>query len=182
MDAIDIAELMEIYKEMEEAGRSMLKEEAIPKGAMRFVRSVDMCYEGQGHYVEVPVGSGSLGQVARQSIVESFHSLHRIKYGHQMDAPPKTINVRMKAIGKIKEIPIKKNPDVRKIAPSAFKKPRRVFSQGAFAEWKVLDRGRLASGNSHEGPVIVEEPHHITVVMPGQTVKVDRYRNLIITL
>jgi len=61
-----------------------------------------MCYEGQGHYVEVPVESGDLGQAALRSIVESFHSLHRVKYGHQMDAPPKTINVRMKAIGKIK--------------------------------------------------------------------------------
>ena len=88
----------------------MLEEEAIPKDAMRFVRSMDMCYEGQGHYVEVPVGSGNLGQAALRSIVESFHSLHRVKYGHQMDAPPKTINVRMKAIGKIKEIPVEEEP------------------------------------------------------------------------
>ncbi len=78
------------------------------------VRSMAMCYEGQGHYVKVPAPEGNLGQVARQSIVESFHSLHRIEYGHQMDAPPKTINVRMKPIGKIREIPVKKNPDVGK--------------------------------------------------------------------
>ena len=182
LDAIDVAELTETYGEMEKAGRTMLEEEAIPKDAMRFVRSMDMCYEGQGHYVEVPVGSGNLGQAALRSIVESFHSLHRVKYGHQMDAPPKTINVRMKAIGKIKEIPVKKNPDVRKIAPDAFKTPRKVYFQGANASWKVLDRDKLASGNSHAGPVIVEEPHHITTVMPGETVKVDRYRNLVITL
>ena len=182
MDAVDIRELMEIYREMEKEGRSMLKEEAIPPSAMRFVRSLDMCYEGQGHYVEVPVPEGSLGQVARRSIVDSFHSLHRIKYGHQMEAPPKTINVRMKAVGKIREIPVKKNPDVRKIVPAAFKAPRRVYSRGAFADWKVLDRERLASGNSLAGPVIVEEPHHITMVMAGQFVKVDRYRNLIISL
>jgi len=182
MDGVDIRELMEIYREMEREGRSMLKEEAIPASAMRFVRSLDMCYEGQGHYVEVPVPGGSLGQGAGRSIVESFHSLHEIKYGHRMEAPPKTINVRMKAIGKIREIPVKKNPEVRTIAVSAFKAPRRVYSQGAFGQWKVVDRERLASGNSLAGPVIVEEPHHVTMVMAGQTMKVDRYRNLIISL
>lgn len=182
MDAIDINELVQIYGEMEKRGRAMLKEEGIPEAAMRFVRSVDMCYEGQGHYVEVPVPEGSLGKTARQSIIDSFHALHRVRYGHQMEAPPKTINVRMKAIGKIKEIPVKKNQEVRKIALKAFKTPRKVYSDGAIAEWKVVDRNMLVAGNSVAGPAIVEEPHHITVVMPGQTMKVDRYRNLVISL
>jgi N-methylhydantoinase A/oxoprolinase/acetone carboxylase beta subunit len=88
----------------------------------------------------------------------------------------------MKAIGKIKDIPVKKNPEVRKVSESAFKTPRKIYSEGAFAEWQIFDRNKLVSGNSVKGPAIVEEPHHITVVMPGQTMKVDRYRNLIINL
>jgi N-methylhydantoinase A len=182
MDAMDINELAAIYGEMEKTARSMLKDESIGEEAMRFVRSVDMCYEGQGHYVEVPVPDGVLGQLAQQRIVDSFHALHRAKYGHDMAAPLKTINVRMKAIGKIKEIPVKKNPEVRKVKDNAFKVPRKVFSEGAASEWKVIDRGLLLSGNSVSGPAIVEEPHHITVVMPSQTMKVDRYRNLVISL
>jgi hypothetical protein len=42
-----------------------------------------------------------------------------------MDAPPKTINVRMKAIGKIREIPVKKNPDVRKRLAAPMRRRRR---------------------------------------------------------
>jgi N-methylhydantoinase A len=182
MNAIHIDELAEIYGEMEKSARSMLKEEGIPDEAIRFVRSIDMRYEGQGHYVEVPVPEGAIGTVARQTIIDSFHSLHKVKYGHQMEAPPETVNVRMKAIGKIKDIPVKKNPEVRKVSESAFKTPRKIYSEGAFAEWQIFDRSKLVSGNSVRGPAIVEEPHHITVVMPGQTMKVDRYRNLIINL
>ena len=182
MNAINIDELAKIYGEMEKSARSMLEEEGIPDEAIRFVRSVDMRYEGQGHYVEVPVPEGVLGSVARQTIIDSFHSLHKVKYGHQMEAPPETVNVRMRAIGKIKDIPVKKNPEVRKVSKSALKTPRKIYSKGAFAEWQIFDRSKLVSGNSVRGPAIVEEPHHITVVMPGQTMKVDRYRNLIINL
>lgn len=182
MNVLDMEELGGIYGEMEESARSMLHEEGIAEEAMDFVRSVDMCYEGQGHYVEVAVPAGTLGSTARQIIINSFHSLHRAKYGHQMEAPPKTINVRMKAVGRIKEIPVRRNPEVRKVSPAAFKKERKVYSDGDFAEWQVLDRTLLVSGNSIAGPAIVEEPHHITVVMPGQTGRVDRYRNLVITL
>ncbi len=182
MNDIDIDELAEIYGEMEKKGRAMLAEEGMKEQAMRFAKSLDMCYEGQGHYVEVPLPDGPLDGSAKKRIVESFHALHRVKYGHEMQAPPKTINVRMKAIGKIKEIPLKKNAEVKKIAPNAFKAPRKVYFDGSHSEWKVLDRNLLVSGNAVQGPAIVEEPHHITVVMPGQTVKVDRYRNLAISL
>jgi N-methylhydantoinase A len=182
LETLDIDELGGIYEQMEEAGRRMLGEESIREEAMRFVRSLDMSYEGQGHYVEVPVPDGVLGKVAQRMIIDSFHALHRTKYGHDMAAPLKTINVRMKAVGKIKDIPVKKNPLVKKIKGNAFKTPRKVFSEGALLEWRVVDRDILISGNFIEGPAIIEEPHHITAVMPGQTMKVDRYRNLVISL
>jgi N-methylhydantoinase A len=182
MDGLDINELAGIYTQMEERGRAMLKEENIGEEAMGFTRSLDMSYEGQGHYVEVPVPEGVLGQLAQRTIIDSFHALHRAKYGHDMAAPLKTINVRMKVVGKIKDIPVKKNPMVKKLKDNAFKASRKVFSEGVASEWSVVDRNVLVSGNFVEGPAIIEEPHHITAVMPGQTMKVDRYRNLVVTL
>jgi len=180
MDTINIRELADIYKDMENRGLAMLREERISEDAVRFVRSLDMCYEGQGHYVEVPVPDGVLGNDARETIVDSFHSLHKIKFGHQMQAVPETINVRMKAIGKIKEIPVKRNRKSREIPKAAFKAKRKIYSEGKFTEWKILDRSMLLYGNSVKGPAIVEEPHHITLVLPDETVSVDKFRNLVI--
>jgi N-methylhydantoinase A len=182
MVTLDIQELADIYEEMENLSLAMLKKEHIPEEAVRFVRSVDMCYEGQGHYVEVPVPKGALGENARGAIIDSFHTLHEIKFGHRMDGIPKTINVRMKAIGKIKEIPVKKNKESRKVPQAAFKAKRVVYSDGKLLKWTVLDRSVLLPGNTIKGPVIVEEPHHVTVVLPGQTIGVDKFRNLVITI
>ena len=183
LDTVDPAELAAIYAGMEEDGRRMLREERIPDAAMSFVRSLDMCYEGQGHYVEVALPEGELGEDTRSAIAASFHALHQVRYGHSMQAMPKTINVRLKAIGKIKEVPVKPEA-MREAVPArgAFKPSRHVYAGGELSEWKVLDRDGLAPGNTVEGPAIVEEPHHVTAVPPGQTLAVDAFRNLIISL
>ena len=182
LETVDPAELMDVYTGMEEEGRRMLREERIPAAAMSFVRSLDMCYEGQGHYVEVSVPGGELGEDVRPAIAASFHALHRVRYGHCMQATPKTINVRLKAIGKIEQVAVKRETARAEVSPRAFKPSRCVYAGGELSEWKVLDRGELAPGNTIEGPAIVEEPHHVTAVPPGRTVAIDAFRNLIVSL
>jgi len=182
LDSLDVQDLMDIYLSMETRGRSMLREERVADSEIAIVRSIDMCYEGQGHYVEVPVTNGALGDEAREEIARSFHALHKAKYGHSMQGIPATINLRLKAIGKIRRAPAKETMQARDIPPEAYKRPRCVYSERQHSEWRVLDRDLLLSGNSLEGPAIVEEPHHVTVVMPRQMVEVDRFLNLVIHL
>jgi N-methylhydantoinase A len=179
---LDISELAEMYLEMKEKGRAMLRNEQIPNNEMSFIRSLDMAYEGQGHYVEVPLPGDILNEDSRVAIIEAFHDLHEIRYGHRMEGIPKTINIRLNAIGKIKEIPVKKNKETREIPEAAFKEKRMVYSGGRLDEWKILDRANLLPGNSMEGPLIVEEPHHTTIVPPNQKVTVDPFRNLVIEI
>lgn len=182
MGDLDIRELATIYKEMEDRGREMLRKERIPDENMAFIRSLDMAYEGQGHYVEVPVSGGLMEKDSGKTIIDAFHDLHEKRYGHRMEGIPKTINVRMNAVGKIKEIPVKKNRRTKEIPEAAFKEKREVFSGGRLEKWTILDRYKLLAGNSMEGPLIVEEPHHITVVLPNQKFTVDRFRNLVIEI
>jgi N-methylhydantoinase A/oxoprolinase/acetone carboxylase beta subunit len=75
------------------------------------------------------------------------------------------------------ETPEALTPDVH---PEAYKGSRDVFFHGERRAWSVLDRGRLRPGNRIEGPLIVEERQHNTVVLPGQTLTVDAFANLII--
>ena len=180
MDALDIRELKNMYQDMESSGLEMLREENIPENAMEFIRSLDMCYEGQGHYVEVPLSDRELGEDARVEIGNAFHHFHEIKYGHQLAAPPRVTNVRLKAIGNIKELQIKEVKQGRAIPPNALKPKRKVYLGGAFVECQIYDRYKLLCGNVIDGPAIIEEPLHTTVVMPEQIVNVDRFGNLII--
>ena len=182
MGELDISELNAIYREMEDRGRSMLRDEQIPDEHMDFIRSLDMCYEGQGHYVEVPVPGGELEKDTGSEVIDFFHNLHEKRYGHRMEGIPKTINVRMNAVGRIKEVPVRENPETGEISEAAFKETRRIFSEGRLEEWTILDRRHLQSGNSMRGPLIVEEPHHTTIVLSNQKVTVDRFRNLVIEI
>jgi hypothetical protein len=44
----------------------------------------------------------------------------------------------------------------------------------------VYDRERLRAGNRFAGPAIVEQMDATTLVLPGMTVRVDAYLNLIL--
>jgi N-methylhydantoinase A len=181
MDTLNIRELEKIYQDMENSGLEMLREENIPENAVEFIRSLDMCYEGQGHYVELPLPNVRLGEDVKLEITNAFHRFHEIKYGHQLDAPPRVTNVRLKAIGKIKDIQISEVEQGKEVPPSALKPKRKVYLGGDFVECQIYDRYKLLYGNVIDGPAIVEEPLHTTVVMPEQTLNVDKFGNLIIS-
>jgi N-methylhydantoinase A len=180
VDSLDVEELTGVFREMKEQGLAMLREEKIPADAMEFKRSIDMCYEGQGHYVEVPISEAELGEDARAKLISRFHALHQVKFGHRMNSPAKTINVRMKAIGKIPGMPVREFELTGHMPGAAIKARRRVYINGGFAEVNILDRVKLLPGNAIDGPAIIEEPHHTTLVWPDQKLTVDKFGNLVI--
>ena len=77
----------------------------------------------------------------------------------------------------IPEIEIKKG---KEIPAEAVKPSRRVYLEDGFVEARIFERDGLLCGNAIEGPAIVEEPFHTTLVMPGQSLEVDQFGNLII--
>jgi N-methylhydantoinase A len=182
MDEVNFQELEEIYRNMEKSAFKMLIAEGISKGAMEFERSLDICYEGQRYYIETPVPIGTLKENGKMimKIRNSFERLYEIRYGHLMKAPLRTMNARLKAMGKIKEIPLPEIKQGKKIPRAAIKKKRKVYLEGNFVDAQIYERSGLLYGNTIDGPAIIEEPFHTTVVMPGQKLHVDKLSNLII--
>jgi N-methylhydantoinase A len=167
---------------MENSAFKMLSGEGISRDAMEFQRSLDICYEGQRYYIETPVPIGRLEENEKITlgIRDSFERLYEIRYGHLMNAPLRTINARLKATGKIKEIPISEVKQGKEIPQRAIKKERKVYLEGNLMETQIYERAELLCGNTIPGPAIIEEPFHTTVVMPGQTLQVDNLGNLMI--
>ena len=116
----------------------------------------------------------------RAEIGNTFESLHENKYGHRITAPLATANVRLKAVGKIKDVPVAEIHQGEDIPPGAVKPPRKVYLDGGLINVQIFERDRLLGGNIITGPAIIEEPFHTTVVMPGQVLLVDNLGNLII--
>jgi N-methylhydantoinase A len=183
MDELNFEELEGIYGNMENRASKMLMAEGISKDDMEFERSLDLCYEGQRYYIETPVPSGRLKEQSKImiEIKDSFERLYEIRYGHLIKAPLRTINARLKVTGKIKEIPQSEMKQGKKIPRVAIKRRRKVYLEGDFVESQIYERSGLLCGNIIDGPAIIEEPFHTTLVMPGQTLQVDKIGNLIIT-
>jgi N-methylhydantoinase A len=182
LDKIDLSELDAIYQEIEGAALKMLAEEGMTTDTVQFLRSIDICFEGQRYYIDTPAPDSAIKDRDQfeSRISDSFCSLYRARYGHLIEAPLKTINLRLKAIGQIKDIPLQEIKRDTVIAPGARKKSRQVFLNGQFHEVQVFERRELWSGNSLQGPAIIEEPYHVTLLMPGQELQIDRWGNLII--
>ena len=67
MDKLDIQELEDVYKDMENSAFKILKAEGMSEDTIEFVRSLDMGYEGQHYYVETPVPGGELKESAKDT-------------------------------------------------------------------------------------------------------------------
>jgi len=182
MDELNIQELEGIYRDMENSAFKMLIAEGISKNAIEFTRSLDICYEGQRYYIETPVPIWN--QKGKNKFIteirDAFECLYEIRYGHLIKAPLRTINARLKAIGTIKEIPVSEITQGKEIPQIAIKKKREVYLEGDFIETQIYERSGLVCGNTIDGPAIIEEPFHTTVVMQNQTLYVDKLGNLII--
>jgi N-methylhydantoinase A len=180
MDNLDIRELEDIFEDMEKSAGEVLAAEGMSADEIVYQRSLDMGYESQHYHIETPVSGIELREIARGEICACFESLHEARYGHRVDAPLVITNVRLKATGRIKDVPVAEIKRGQEIPPGAIKPARRVFLDGGFVDATIYERDRLLCGNIIAGPAIVEEPFHTTVVMPGQTLELDRLGNLII--
>jgi N-methylhydantoinase A len=180
LDKMDIRELADVYKDMENSAFKILTAEGMSKGKIEFTRSLEMGYEGQHYFIETPVPGGELKENTKKEIGNSFERLHETRYGHRIEAPLTTTNARLKAVGKIKDVPVEEIKQVKEIPREAFKKKRKVYLDGNYINTPIYERDKLTCGNTIIGPAIIEEPFHTTVVMPGQTMLVDKLGNLII--
>jgi N-methylhydantoinase A len=182
LDNLDFNEMEGVYREIEADASKVLAAEGIAGKALELNRSLDICYAGQRYYIDTPVPDGVLSdsRQVKEKIADSFQRLYLTRYGHTMKVPLKTINIRLKAVGKLKDIEPKEIKKGADIPPGVVKKSRKAFLEGKFIDARIYERSGLLCGNAIDGPAIIEEPFHVTVVLPGQKVQVDRFGNLLI--
>jgi N-methylhydantoinase A len=172
-------ELEKIFREMEGRAAATLATEGMLGESIEYIRSLEMGYEGQYFFIDTPA-PGVIDEHSGKTVVESFERLHESRYGHRIPAPVVTGSARLKAIGRIKDLPINEIPAGQEIPRNAVKKSRKAYLDGSFAETPIYERGRLTWGNTVNGPAIIEEPFHTTVILRGQTAEVDRLGSLVI--
>jgi N-methylhydantoinase A len=143
------------------------------KGNVRFQRSVDVRYRGQGY--ELNIG------YSRQ-LAKDFACEHQRRYGYIYDGRDlELVTLRLRAT--------MKSPQGRRRAdrlerpasqPRATKVERaRVYFEGRFVPTAVYSRENMHPGRMHRGPAILHEYSATTVVPGGMRFQVDKKGNLV---
>ena len=142
-------------------------------------RTLEMRYFGQNHELEVPIAFDTFIDETIASIWEGFHKAHRDRFNFDiMGETIELISIKVTVVS-LTEKPALAELPRGKGAPKPIGTRRVVFEDGG-KETPIYDRGALKQGHSFTGPAVVEEPASVTVVRPGDAVRVDKFGNLLI--
>ncbi len=142
-------------------------------------RSVELRYLGQNYELEVPMAFDRFDDDTTPKVWQAFHDLHLARFGFNI--PREIIEaITLKATA----ISLTEKPELAAIAegagePKPVAKRAVVFDDGTH-ETPIYNRADLGGGHRLTGPAVIEEPVSVTVLRPGQNLKVDTYGNLLI--
>jgi N-methylhydantoinase A len=163
------ADLEDLFLELEARGHAEFLAEELHGES---VRSVDLRYQGQGYELSVPYG---------QEMFETFHDLHRQRYGFAHENREiEIVNVRVRMIAKTEPF----HPAKGELQPGdgrqALTATRAVYFNGRAMDTPVYARDALQPGDTLMGPAIITEYSSATILPPGDRLGVDVLNNLVI--
>ncbi len=157
--------------------------EGIEPGSRVLKRTVDMRYAGQNYELPVALPEGPVTAATLDALGEGFAAAHRQMYGFVAEGEPvQLVTFRVEATGQVRKAELKPRPLSGPDPAAALASRRDVWlpEAGGVVSVPVYARDRLAPGNRFAGPAIVEQMDATTVVLPGQSARVDAYDNIIL--
>ena len=152
-------------------------------------RGLDMRYVGQEHAVTVDLPASAFRrgnpEATKAAIKAAFDAAHEERYGRGSPGEQaEIVSIRSAVIGMMK------HPTLEKIAAGTARPPaaaltgrrRAYFEDGGWKEAAVYQRESLLAGNRISGPALIEEHATTTVLQPGDSMVVEPYGNLDISI
>jgi N-methylhydantoinase A len=168
MRTID-ADLEKVFDALEELGRAEFELDGLEGKSMR---SVDLRYSGQGYELNIPYGP---------EMVESFHALHKRRYGFANEERPlEIVNVRVRLVAAAEPFEPLQETVVEGDGSGAVVGLRSVYFDSAPHETRIYVRDGLRAGDTFAGPAIISEYSSATILPPGDVLRVDALGNLVI--
>jgi N-methylhydantoinase A/oxoprolinase/acetone carboxylase beta subunit len=180
----NFAEIEKIFKGLETEGAKTLKK-AGTREKIRFERSLDMRFVGQGSETHVPAPESSFTGVGKEEIRKRFDRIYEKLYGRTYpDSAVEFINFKVRASLPERLLRLPKARPAGKSLKGAIKGRRPAYSgmAGDFIPFTVYDRYRLFPNAAFRGPAIIEERESTVIVGEDASVKVDAYGFLWIDL
>lgn len=173
--------LADAFADLERQAEAWFDEEGVADGDRRLVRRAELRYHGQNFELPVELAAGDVTAGTVQEMLRSFDRAHERVYGYfQEDAPVEAVTFRVEASGVTPQVALHTDADHGEDPSEALVGKRDMYTDATlgFQSSPVYDRTLLRPGNTVSGPAIVEQMDTTTVLLPGDTCRVDSYGNL----
>jgi N-methylhydantoinase A len=163
---IDDGAVTREFRQLQTQGKAMLHEDGISNRASTYLKSADLRYVGQEHYLTLPVNKFD------SRLLKRFHRVYRETFGHSKpDDMVEVVNLRLTALGTRQDQPAAgRLPDRHAAEPYA---SGLVRFQNAVETTPRYRREELAARQRIDSPCVIDEESCTTVVPRGWTVDVD---------
>lgn len=141
-------------------------------GRVRYQRTVDVRYKGQGFELNIPYDA---------NLLTAFREEHQRRYGYSYDGRDlELVTLRLRAAVKSSSATFKV-ADVSKPRRSAPSKTKCFFG-GKQILAGLLERTELLPSKQYRGPAVVTEYSATTVIPPGYSFSIDGAGNLVVSI
>jgi 5-oxoprolinase (ATP-hydrolysing) len=171
-----------VLADLETEGRKRLIEAGVASDAITVERIADMRLVGQMHDITVLLPEGRIDGGSLRAIQKAFSEAYTARYTSVYDgARIEAINFRVRCVAPAPKLSLKGATGGGERS-TLIKGYRRAWFEGGYAETPVYDRYALSSGDTIQGPAIIEEREATTVIAPADRVFVDDSLNLRIAI
>lgn len=162
------------FAALEQTALAWFEAEGIAADARTLQRSIDMRYAGQNYELSIPADDPTALRAA-------FEAEHTRMYGYiAPEEPIQLVTFRVEATGRVPK------SEFREAAAGTGQPTAEGWRQvwlpeaDGWTEVPLFARATLGAGQSLTGPAIVEQMDSTTLILPGQTARIDRYANIVI--
>ena len=182
LSEISPADVNGMFERMVAQALDELRDDGFSAEQIRIERALDMRYAGQGYEIAVSCPARPLQDADLKQLRATFDQQHRTMFGHMApEEPVEIVSYRVRGIGLVPPVEMPKFKPAGTTLADAQREMRRVRFDGREIDCPVYQRERLDVGLTVAGPAILDQFDCTTVICPGQTARVDEWKNLIVT-
>ncbi len=181
---IDWSAIEMLVAGMQDALRAELAAAGVPAAEIRFRRSADMRYVGQGFEVETELPA-RLDAAGLPVIEANFQAAYAARFGGHLEGQRlEAVNWRVEGSAAAPPTPLRPGAKAGSARQDAAKRTRKAYFPDAdvFIDTPVLAESSLRVGEAHTGPALIEQAGSTVVIGPGDRFALDCHGNLRITL
>jgi N-methylhydantoinase A len=179
LDGLDLGEVRGALHALDARCGALMAQEKVAPGEVARQYFADICYVGQGYHLEVPFepdGPDPFG-----ALTAAFYAAHDRTYGYAPAAPVRLVNLRSVHAAAGWDGLAQDEPWQPAAREALVRRARILLPERQEAvDAAVYDRFALKTGDTFDGPAIVEQDDTTTLLAPGWRARVDALGNLLL--